>query len=105
MVENPLLVDDDLKELFCSKTGLPQTSYRDMIKSWERISETLKSFNELLQRLKSSKQSRHKHLAQRELQSICNMMKTFEMNYKIQCIDSVPDAIRLYQPPSPPSSI
>ena len=102
MVENPLLVDDDLRELYCSKTGLPQASYYDMIRSWERISETLKSFNELLQRLKSSKQSRHQRLALRELQTISNMMKTFEMKYKIKCTDSVPDAIRDYQPPPPP---
>ena len=102
MGENQLLADDDLRELYCSKTGLPHTSYHDMIRSWERISETLKSFNELLQRLKSSKQSRHQRLAQRELQSICNMMETFEMKYKIKCTDSVPDAIRDYQPPPPP---
>ena len=105
MSENPLLSDEELMELFCSKTGLSQAAYHEMITSWERISETINSFNDLLKRLKSSKQSRHQQLAQRELQSICNMMKTFEMNYNIQCIDSVPDAIRNYQPPPPPSSI
>jgi hypothetical protein len=105
MKENPLLADDELMELYCSKTGLPQTSYHDMIKSWDRINETLERFNEVLYRLKSSKQSRHKQLAQRELQCICNMMQTFEMKYKIRCLDSVPDAIRDYQHPLPPSSI
>ena len=105
MKENPLLSERELMELYCSKTGLPETSYREMITSWERISETLDSFNELLSRIQTSKQSRHKHLAMRELQSISNMMKSFEMTYKIKCIDSVPDAIRDYQPPPPASSI
>jgi len=100
--ETAIIFDDYLIELYCSKTGLPQASYHEMIKSWDRISETLDSFNELLSRIQTSKQSRHKHLAMRELQSISNMMQTFEMTYKIRCIDSVPDAIRDYQPPPPP---
>jgi hypothetical protein len=49
--------------------------------------------------MQTSKQSRHKVLVLRELESICNMMETFENKYKIKCTDSVPDAIRDYEPP------
>jgi hypothetical protein len=48
MVENPLMSNDELIELYCSKTGLPQSSYHEMIYTWERINETLNSLNDTL---------------------------------------------------------
>ena len=101
MTENPLLSDDELMELYCSKTGLPETSYHDMIKTWEQINEIMNEFGDLLQRLYASKQSRHKQRLAHEYQTLCNTMQTFEIKYKIKCTDSVPDAIRTYQPPPP----
>ena len=94
-------MDDKLILLFCSKTGLSQSVYHEMIYTWDRINETLQKVNELLSKMQTSKQSRHKVLALRELETISNMMQTFESKYKIKCTDSVPDAIRDYQPPPP----
>ena len=93
---------DELILLFCSKTGLSQSVYHEMIYTWDRINETLQKVNEFLSKNQTSKQSRHKVLALRELETISNMMQTFENKYKIKCTDSVPDAIRDYQPPPPP---
>ena len=95
-------MNDELILLFCSKTGLSQSVYHEMIYTWDRINETLQKVNELLSKMQTSKQSRHKVLALRELETISNMMQTFENKYKIKCTDSVPDAIRDYQPPPPP---
>jgi DNA-binding protein H-NS len=103
MIKNPLHSDVELMQLYCSKTGLSQSLYHEMIKTYDQISDTLKKFNDLLQRLRSSKQSRHQRLAQREYQTICNMMQGFETKFKIRCIDSVHDAITDYKPP--PESI
>lgn len=94
MDKESLRRNDELKQLYSKKTGIPTIIYYDMLDDWDRIKSRMEIFERLfLQQSRDIKQLDHVYTV------ICHLMKKFETTYKIKCCSSIHHAINSYEPP------
>ena len=94
MDKESLRRNDELKQLYSKKTGIPTIIYYDMLDDWDRIKSRMEIFERLLlQQSMDIKQLDHVYTV------ICHLMKKFETTYKIKCCSSIHHAINSYEPP------
>jgi len=98
MDKGSLRVNIELRDLYCSNTGLTTNEYFDMIDDWDKINTEMKQFEKLfLTRFRDVPR------LDRVYSLLCFRMKKFEEDYRIRHCYSIHDAINSYVPP--PESI
>jgi hypothetical protein len=88
-----LRVNNELGDLYCSKTGLTVNEYFDMLDDWDSISSRMEMFECLLLR-----NFRNINMLDNMYARICDQMKVFEDTYKIKCYSSIHYSIKSYEP-------